>query len=266
MRLPLYQVDAFVINGKPFSGNPAAVVPLTSWLPDNVLQSIAAENNLAETAFFVATDDNFHLRWFTPVLEVDLCGHATLATAATIMEKLVPSLTTVRFSTQTAGPLIVRRIDDRYELDFPALPPQEISPPSGLAQALGATPTQMWAASKNLAVLGDAAMVRNMKPNLNFIKQLDRDGLIVTAPSDTPDHDFVSRYFAPHAGIDEDPATGSAHCILVPYWAKRLGKTTLVARQASPRGADFSCALKNDRVLMQGKIWFYLEGNIEIPA
>lgn len=266
MRLPLYQVDAFVIDGKPFSGNPAAVVPLTSWPPDHLLQAIAAENNLAETAFFVATGDSFHMRWFTPVLEVDLCGHATLATAATIMEKLTPSLTTVRFTTQTAGTLSVRRIDNQYELDFPALPPQEISPPPGLAQALGAAPTQMLAASKNLAVFTDAATVRAMKPNLDFIKQLDRDGLIVTAPSDTPDHDFVSRYFAPHAGIDEDPATGSAHCILVPYWAKRLKKTTLAARQASARGADFSCTLKNDRVLMRGKIRFYLEGNIEIPG
>lgn len=271
MRLPLYQVDAFVIDGKPFSGNPAAVVPLTSWLPDHLLQAIAAENNLAETAFFVATSDGFHLRWFTPVLEVDLCGHATLATAATLMEKLTPTLTSVRFTTQTAGPLIVRRIGDQYELDFPALPPHEISPPPGLAQALGAAPTQMLAASKNLAVFSDAATVREMKPNLDFVKQLDRDGLIVTAPSgtlgnDKSGHDFVSRYFAPHAGIDEDPATGSAHCILVPYWAKRLDKTTLTARQASARGADFSCTLKNDRVLMRGKIWFYLEGNIEIPG
>lgn len=265
MRLPLYQVDAFVIDGKLFSGNPAAVVPMTSWLPDSVMQSIAAENNLAETAFFVATADGFHLRWFTPVLEVDLCGHATLATAATIMEKLASSATTVRFTTQTAGPLIVRRIDDQYELDFPASPPQEIPIPPGLAQALGAAPTQMLAASKNLAVFSSAATVREMKPNLDFVKRLDRDGLIVTAPSDTSDHDFISRYFAPHAGIDEDPATGSAHCILVPYWAKRLGKTTLAARQASARGADFSCTLKNDRVLMRGKIRFYLEGNIEIP-
>ena len=266
MRLPLYQVDAFVIDGKSFSGNPAAVVPMTSWLPDDVLQAIAAENNLAETAFFVATKDGFHLRWFTPVLEVDLCGHATLATAATIMEKLTPALTTVRFTTQTAGPLSVRRIDDQYELDFPALPPQEISPPPGLAQALGTAPIQVLAASKNLAVFSNAATVREMKPNLDFVKRLDRDGLIVTAPSDTPDHDFVSRYFAPHAGIDEDPATGSAHCILVPYWAKRLGKTTLAARQASARGADFSCTLKNDRVLLRGKIQFYLEGNIEISG
>ena len=266
MQLPLYQVDAFVIEGRPFSGNPAAVVPLTSWLPDGLLQAIAAENNLAETAFFVPTGDSFHLRWFTPVLEVDLCGHATLATAAAIMEKLKPTLKTTQFTTQTAGPLIVRRSGDQYELDFPAQPPQDISLPHGLAKALGATPTQMLAASKNLAVFSDATTVRQMKPDLHFVKQLDRDGLIVTAPGDTPDHDFVSRYFAPHAGIDEDPATGSAHCILGPYWAKRLGKTTLRARQASTRGADFGCTLKNDRVLMRGKTRFYLEGTIEISS
>lgn len=266
MRFPLYQVDAFVIEGKPFSGNPAAVVPLTSWLPASLLQAIAAENNLAETAFFVPTGDGFHLRWFTPVLEVDLCGHATLATAATIMEKLKPTLTAVSFTTETAGPLIVRRSGDQYELDFPAQPPQEIPLPHGLAQALGATPTQMLAAAKNLAVFETAATVREMKPDLHFVKKLDRDGLIVTAPSDTPEHDFVSRYFAPHAGIDEDPATGSAHCTLVPYWAKRLGKTTLAARQASARGADFGCTLKNDRVLMRGRARFYLEGTLEISG
>lgn len=263
-RLPIYQVDAFA--EAPFTGNPAAVVPLETWLPDTVLQQIAMENNLAETAFFIpvpgASDADFHLRWFTPAIEVDLCGHATLATAAVLLDRLSFGGDLIRFQSQS-GILSVRHLDGRYQLDFPARPATPTRVPDGLAQALGGIePVGFLRAKKSMAVLADEAEVLAVRPDFDFIAGLEGDGLIVTAPGS--ETDAVSRYFAPHAGINEDPVTGSAHCTIVPYWAERLGKTSLHCRQVSARGGDLFCDLAGDRVLMAGAARFYLEGAINV--
>ncbi|NMM44377.1 PhzF family phenazine biosynthesis protein [Rhodospirillaceae bacterium KN72] len=263
--LPLYQLDAFA--EAPFAGNPAAVVPLDDWLPDTVLHAIAAENNLSETAFFVPIPDteqaDFHLRWFTPTVEVDLCGHATLATAGTLFDHLGFEKSTVRFKSQS-GTLTATRQGNRVELDFPARPGTPTRVPDGLAAALGGIePVGFLRAMNNMAVLQSEAEVRAVKPDLAYIAALDGDGLIVTAPGE--DGDVASRYFAPHAGIDEDPVTGSAHCTIVPYWAERFGgKTQLHCRQVSARGGDLFCELAGDRVRMAGTVRLYLEGRIHV--
>lgn len=262
--LPIFQIDAFAET--PFSGNPAAVVPLDRWLPDDVLQKIAMENNLAETAFFVPTPDaddtDFHLRWFTPAVEVDLCGHATLATAAVLFEKLSFAAETVRFQSQS-GILRVRSQKERFQLDFPVRAATPTRVPDGLAAALGGIePVGFLRAVKSMAVLDSESEVRAVRPDLAYISQLEGDGLIVTGPGD--EVDAVSRYFAPHAGIDEDPVTGSAHCTVVPYWAERLGKGRLHCRQVSARGGDLYCDLLDDRVLIAGAARFYMEGAIHV--
>ncbi|SMF32520.1 phenazine biosynthesis protein PhzF family [Tistlia consotensis] len=280
MRLPLYQLDAFA--DRPFTGNPAAVVPLARWLPDATLQAIALENNLAETAFLVRRDGGadggaaggadgaveYDLRWFTPAIEVDLCGHATLASAAAVQRWLAPGAATVRFHTRS-GALTVTgdgRDGGLLTMDFPALPPKPLdaAAATAVAEALGQQPEAVLAADKALAVLADEASVLAARPDLRRLAALPHDGLIVSAPG--RNHDFVSRFFAPHAGIDEDPVTGSAHCVLAPYWAGRLGKTALSARQVSARGGELALELKGARVAISGRVAPYLEGVIELPV
>jgi PhzF family phenazine biosynthesis protein len=261
MRTALYQLDAFTTRR--FAGNPAAVMPLESFLPDATLQAIAAENNLAETAFLVAAGGDYRLRWFTPTIEVPLCGHATLASSAVVMERLEPGRKAVTFHS-ASGPLPVRRAGAAYVMDFPAREGQPVSPVLGLAEALGVVPLQVVDDSFNyLAELESATAVRELAPDFAAIARLDRQGVIVTAAGDES-YDFVSRYFAPAAGIPEDPVTGSAHCVLAPYWAKRLGKTLLRAYQASPRGGELTCRLTGSRVELEGCCVFYLEGEVEI--
>ena len=270
MELPLYQVDAF--TSRLFAGNPAAVCPLEQWLPNSTMQAIAAENNLSETAFFVAKGphggDDYDLRWFTPAIEVDLCGHATLASGFVVMTKLAPHKTSVRFHTKS-GPLTVSRDGTQFALDLPSRPPSPTMMPVKFLAALGGKPKQILAAAKYLAVYETAQEVAALKPDFGILKHIDRQGLIATAPGPDPHLgpcDFVSRYFAPHAGVDEDPVTGSAHCTLVPYWAQRLGKTTLHARQISLRGGELFCELQGERVRMAGNAVLYLEGRIHIQG
>lgn len=260
MRFPIYQVDAFA--DRVFAGNPAAVVPLQSWLPDAALYDIAAENNLSETAFFVPNGDDWDLRWFTPKVEVDLCGHATLATAWVIFTHLRPQAEELRFNTRS-GQLRVSRDGDSLVLNFPARVPSPCAPPPHLAQMLGAAPVEVLMARDLVVVLETAAQVRALTPDLEAIAKLDVFAVMVTAPGDDG-CDFVSRFFAPAKGIPEDPVTGSAHCALVPYWSKRLGKTDLLARQVSARGGELHCRLLGDRVALAGRVAPYLEGFITL--
>jgi PhzF family phenazine biosynthesis protein len=257
--LSIYQVDAF--TDALFGGNPAAVVLLQEWLPDALLHKIAAENNLAETAFLVPERDLYHLRWFTPKIEVDLCGHATLASAQVVFEMLRPGRRSVTFLTRKAGPLTVTIQGDRLSMDFPSRPPERVSAPVGLADALGAEPVEVWAAGKLLCVFETEGTVKALQPDFRKVAALDCFGVIATAPGNDG-VDFVSRYFAPHAGIDEDPVTGSAHCTLVPYWSRRLGKAKLEARQISLRGGRLSCEDRGERVSLAGRAVLYLEGRI----
>ena len=259
MQLSLYQVDAF--TDRLFAGNPAAVCPLDTWLPDTTMQAIAAENNLSETAFFVPRGDDYDLRWFTPTVETDLCGHATQASGFVVMTRLAPQRSSVRFHTRS-GPLTVTRQGDMFAIDLPAQPPEPCAMPSNLVAALGRKPAQVLGAVKYLAIYDSETEVAALAPDLAAWVHADRDGVIVSAPG--RDCDFVSRYFAPHAGIPEDPVTGSAHCTLMPYWAKRLGKTRLHARQISQRGGELFCELKGDRVVIAGHAAFYLEGRIHV--
>ncbi len=259
LRLPYYHVDAFA--HKAFGGNPAGVCPLERWLPDTLLQNIAAENNLSETAFFVKKQDEFDLRWFTPALEVDLCGHATLAAAFIIFSELGHSDTRIRFDSRS-GPLGAARRADLIELEFPAWPPQPCSAPEKLLSALGGKPAEVLRTRDYLAVFDSPAQVARLQPNMDLLAQLDCLGVIVTAP-DT-EADFVSRFFAPQAGIPEDPVTGSAHCSLVPYWARRLGKEELFARQISKRGGELQCRCLGDRVGIGGRALLYSRGELRI--
>ncbi|HYM72496.1 MAG TPA: PhzF family phenazine biosynthesis protein [Stellaceae bacterium] len=261
MQIPLYQLDAFVTD-RPFTGNPAAVCPLDAWLPDAVMQAIAAENNLSETAFFVPDGDDYGLRWFTPTTEVDLCGHATLASASVVF-RLAPERREVRFRTREAGVLTVVRDGDLLAMDFPARPPAPCAMPPGFAEALGRRPKLLLAARDYLAVYDTAEEVAELAPDFAAIAALDRFAVIVTAPGERG-VDFVSRFFAPAKGVDEDPVTGSAHCTLIPYWAERLGKTRLEARQVSRRGGALSCALDGGRVTIAGRAALYLSGTISL--
>ncbi len=265
MQLPLYWIDAF--TDRLFAGNPAAVVPLDAWLPDSVMQSIAFENGLAETAFVVALGPTRHqLRWFTPKLEVDLCGHATLAAAAVLFDELAAPGPLLTFETRSGPLLVTRRADGKLELDFPARPasPLELRhAPLTLLVALGATPLELRRtpdAPRFLAVFADADAVRAIAPDFPLLATLGDTRLIVTAPGE--DCDFVSRFFAPGAGVPEDPVTGSAHCTLVPYWAARLGRKKLSAQQLSARGGALDCELVGDRVRLAGHTCLYLRGQI----
>ncbi len=261
MRTPIYQVDAFTTRR--FAGNPAAVMPLKSFPSDDILQALAAENNLAETAFLHPENGGYRLRWFTPTTEVPLCGHATLASAAVIMERLDPGRTHVVFYS-ASGPLTVDRTGAGYVMDFPARFSEQIPPPPGMTEALGAVPSEVLASDFNyLAVFENEQVLRALTPDMPAVARLDRPGLIATAPGNGH-FDFFSRYFAPAKGIPEDPVTGSAHCMLTPYWAKRLGKTSFHAFQCSPRGGELICRLKGDRVELEGSCVFYLEGEAEI--
>jgi PhzF family phenazine biosynthesis protein len=260
MRLRVAQIDAF--TRRPFSGNPAAVCPLERWLPDETLQAIAAENNLSETAFYLPRGDSFELRWFTPTVEVDLCGHATLATAFVIWtirrETAAPQLS---FQSRS-GQLKVDRDGDRYVLDFPSLPPIECDAHSGLVSALGAQPRVILAARDYLCVFDHEEEVRALTPDIPKIAATDRFAVIATAPG--RDCDFVSRFFAPAQGVPEDPVTGSAHCTLIPYWAQRLGKRSLFARQISRRGGEIWCEDRGPRVRIAGHAVKVLEGELEV--
>jgi PhzF family phenazine biosynthesis protein len=261
MRTPIFQVDAFATRR--FAGNPAAVMPMDAFPADATLQAIAAENNLSETAFLVPAGDDYRIRWFTPATEVPLCGHATLASAAVIMERLQPTRRRVVFHS-ASGPLTVHRTENGYVMDFPARFSAPVSTPAGLNQALGVAPVEVVVDKFNyLALLENATAVRELAPDFAAIARLDRGGVIVTAPGDG-NWDFVSRYFTPAKGIAEDPVTGGAHCALVPYWAKRLGKTAFRAFQASPRGGEITCRLEGDRVELEGTCVFYMEGVAEI--
>ncbi|MBV8550313.1 MAG: PhzF family phenazine biosynthesis protein [Acidobacteriaceae bacterium] len=259
MNIPIFQVDAF--SSAVFAGNPAAICPLEAWLPDATMQSIAVENNLSETAFFVPDGDRFHLRWFTPACEVDLCGHATLASAYVVFHELGHNEDTVRFQTKS-GELAVSRDGERLVMNFPSRPPAPIEPHRALLPALGGNPSEVLAARDYLVVYASAADVKALKPDMRELINIDRFATIVTAPGD--DCDFVSRFFAPAKGVPEDPVTGSAHCTLVPYWAKRLGKTKLRARQISARGGELFCELLGDRVAMAGYAALFLRGQISI--
>ena len=262
MRLPIYQIDAF--TDRLFAGNPAAVVPLASWLPDATLQAIAAENNLAETAFFVPEGEDYALRWFTPTVEVDLCGHATLAAAFVLFECLATARERVAFRTLKAGTLTVERSAEQLTLDFPLWRADPVSTPAALTAALGRSPAAtLIARERYVAVFGDEAEVVALAPDFRALARIGGDGVVVTAAG-RAGCDFVSRYFAPAQGIDEDPVTGSSHCVLVPYWAERLGKTRLRARQVSRRGGDLVCALGHGRVSIAGQAVPYLEGTITI--
>ena len=265
MPLPLYWIDAF--TDRVFAGNPAAVVPLAGWLPDALMQRIAFENGLSETAFFVKTGEGrYHLRWFTPGAEVDLCGHATVATAFVLFTQLGFTGGRITFDSRS-GPLHVARLaDGKIELDFPATPASAETDAPLLAAAtsvLGHTPVWLGRSRFDLlAVLPDADAVRGFKPDFARIAALGCRGLMVTARGDHS-CDFVSRFFAPQTGIPEDPVTGSAHCALTPYWAQHLGKTRLHARQVSARGGELWCELADDRVKIAGHAVLYLRGELE---
>jgi PhzF family phenazine biosynthesis protein len=259
--IPIFQLDAFTTRR--FAGNPAAVMVMARFPPDSLLQAIAAENNLAETAFLVPEGGDYRLRWFTPALEVPLCGHATLASAAVVMERLEPGRDHVIFQS-ASGPLTVRRAGAAYVMNFPTRPSEPVSPPPGLVAALGIVSATIYENQFNyMAVLESPEALRALTPDMAAVARLDRPGLIATAPGDGP-YDFVSRYFAPAKGIPEDPVTGAAHCMLAPYWAGRLGRTEFRAFQASTRGGEVICRLIGDRVELEGCCVFYLEGMAEV--
>ena len=260
--LPLYQVDAFA--DRPFTGNPAAVCPLEGPIPEALMQDIAAENNLSETAFFHAQGDAFSLRWFTPTTEVDLCGHATLASAFVLMTQLEPARRAVTFRTRS-GLLEVRRHEDEFVLAFPAYPaaPADAATRAAVATALGREPREVVRARSLFAVLDSAAAVRAFVPDFAALARLDTSiGITAPGTDETRPVDFVSRYFAPTFGVPEDPVTGSAHCTLAPLWAARLGKQALRARQVSRRGGEISCAVAGDRVHIGGKARLVITGHL----
>lgn len=273
MRIPFFQIDAFTTET--FGGNPAAVCPLERWLPETCLQAIAAENNLSETAFFVASDDGYELRWFTPTVEVDLCGHATLAAAHVLFERLAPGCSELNFSTRVAGTLSVEKVPtgsssgptSRLVLDVPARIPDESINDDRLVRisaALGGTPDEVCAARDWMAVYPSEQHVAALTPNFEAIRDLGCFAIIATAPADAGEIDFISRFFAPAVGVPEDPVTGSAHASLVPYWARRLDKSQLRARQISTRGGDLYCELRGDRVRIGGNAVFTIEGTFHL--
>lgn len=267
MNLPIYQVDAF--TNEVFRGNPAAVMPLKEWIPEDLMQQIAMENNLAETAFFVplypgdSGGADYHIRWFTPTLEIDLCGHATVAAAFVISECLKTEEKKIRFSTEKVGILEVTVEEDWYLLDFPSRMPEPVAEPALLYKALGIDHIKEVLVSRDyFVVLENEAAVRDLKPDFSLLKQLDRMGVIVTAKGDVAD--AVSRCFYPKAGIDEDPVTGSAHCNVVPYWSRQLGKKQLVCRQISSRGGELVCEDRGERVILGGQAVLFMKGEVHL--
>lgn len=259
MRIPYYHVDAF--TGKLFSGNPAGVCILNEWLPDEVLQGIATENSLSETAFALARDDHYELRWFSPKLEIDLCGHATLAAALVIFQCLGHVGPSIQFQSKS-GPLTVERDGEWFILDFPSRPPVPCPVPELLIRALGRVPVDVRRSRDYFAVFASRKDILEMEPDMSLLGQLECRGIIVTAPGNQAD--FVSRFFAPRVGIPEDPVTGSAHCSLIPYWSERIGKKKMTALQLSARGGELFCEDRGDRVGIGGKAVIYMKGEIEL--
>ena len=257
--IPLYQVDAF--TDAVFAGNPAAVCPLDAWLPDDLLPALASENNLSETAFFVAEADGYRLRWFTPAAEVDLCGHATLATAHVIATILDPDVSELRFQSRS-GLLTVARSGDGYVMDFPAIKGAPSPQAAAVAEALGVQPVAVFQAMDVMAVLETESEVLALQPDFARLAEIDTRGVIVTAPGGAVD--FVSRFFAPRPDIPEDPVTGSAHSMLTPYWAERLGKTKMTARQVSARGGELTVEDRGERVTIGGKAALFMVGQITV--
>jgi PhzF family phenazine biosynthesis protein len=257
MKIPCYQVDAF--TSVLFRGNPAAVCLLDAWLPDATLQNIATENNLSETAFIVPRGAEFDLRWFTPTMEMDLCGHATLAAAFVLFTGQNFSGDIIHFHSRS-GVLTVTRAGEMFTLDFPSRPAIACPEPEELLRGLGVMPAFVLKSRDFLAVFASEAEIHALRPDFVMLKNLDCVGIIATAPGENCD--FVSRFFAPAAGVDEDPVTGSAHCTLIPYWAARLGKNKLTVRQISRRGGELFCELIGDRVHIDGKAVLYLRGEI----
>ncbi|MGR3177624.1 MAG: PhzF family phenazine biosynthesis protein [Candidatus Anammoxibacter sp.] len=258
MKIHIFQIDAF--TNHIFSGNPAAVCPLEYWLTDVQLQSIAAENNLSETAFFVKKETYYELRWFTPTTEVDLCGHATLAAAFVILNCLNTFKSAVNFKTKS-GTIIVKRNGKFLSMNFPCREPKSCNVPNGLVRAIGKKPVRVLASSRDYMLIFDSEDdVRSIQPDMAMLETIDRSGIIITAIGERSD--FISRFFAPKLGISEDPVTGSAHCTLVPYWSKRLSKSKLHAIQLSKRTGELFCEYLGDRVLISGQAVKYLEGSI----
>ena len=261
MELPFYQIDSF--TDKVFTGNPAAVVPLDSWLEDDVMKGIALENNLPETAFFVPKDDHFHLRWFTPTVEMNLCGHATLATAWVLFNDLGYDKNSIKFESKS-GDLTVTKNQDGMTLNFPILPSQQVDLDPAIEKAFGKQSLELYKGERKwVAIYDDPDFILNNQPDLSIIKTLTDEGVIITAPGHAP-YDFMSRYFAPQIGIDEDPVTGAAHCMLTPIWANKLDKTDFLARQISPRGGDLKLSLQNERLEITGNAALYLKGTIYV--
>ena len=260
MKIKQYQVDAFTTQV--FGGNPAAICPLDTWLADDLLQAIAAENNLSETAFFAPTENGFHLRWFTPIAEVNLCGHATLATAHVLFKILGYAQANIAFETRS-GILNVARNGLMLVMDFPATLAKSCKPPAALLAGLGVQAVEVLAADDYFVVVDSEDIVRTIQPDFTNLATLDLRGVCVTARGHNVD--FVSRFFGPKLGIPEDPVTGSAHCTLAPYWAEKLGKSVLRARQISKRGGDIQCELKGDRVTLAGHAVTFMEAEIFLP-
>jgi PhzF family phenazine biosynthesis protein len=259
MNLKQYQVDAFA--EKPFEGNPAAVVPLNSWLPDRVLRAIAEENNLSATAYFVKSGDRYDLRWFTPVAEVDLCGHATLASAHVLFAHEGFRGESISFTTRS-GELVVTRVGSQLEVSFPSREPVPCPAPEVLVKALGVVPDEVLAADDYVVVYQTESIIRSIVPDLALLREIDLRGVVVTAPGQ--EADFVSRFFAPKFGLPEDPVTGSAHCELAPYWGKRLHRSSMRAFQCSRRGGWVGCRLAEGRVLLTGQAVTFMEATLSV--
>jgi PhzF family phenazine biosynthesis protein len=261
MRIPLYHVDAF--TSEIFSGNPAAVCLLDSWLDDKILQAMAVENNLSDTAFLVPNAEGFDLRWFTPATEVALCGHATLASAFVLFNCQNWPGECIRFQTRRSGELVVTRRGDLLEMDFPAIAAHIITPPAGIKEALEVAPQEVLGSAEDLLVVLDSEKtVREVQPDYLALARIECRGIIITAQGERCD--FVSRFFAPRLGIPEDPVTGSSHSVLAPYWAGKLGKSDLHAFQVSKRGGELFCTHAGERVKISGQAALYMEGTITI--
>jgi len=259
MNVKIFQVDAFTATL--FAGNPAAVIPLKEWLPAEKMQVIAEENNLSETAFFVKTGEVYELRWFTPAIEVDLCGHATLAAAHVLFSHLNYDSEEIRFETKS-GELTVQKNGKFYSMNFPQNKPERVEPPGELLEAMDIESDEVYFNTDYLVVLENEETVKRVSPNFEKLKKVATRGVIITAPGD--DFDFVSRFFAPAVGINEDPVTGSAHTLLAPLWSEKLGKTGLRASQVSGRGGIIDCRLIDNRVELTGEAITYLTGKIEL--
>jgi PhzF family phenazine biosynthesis protein len=259
MKLTQYQVDAFA--DQPFRGNPAAVCPLDQWLDDDLMQAIAAENNLAETAFFVAQGAEFQIRWFTPSTEVDLCGHATLASAFVLFNELGHTANSITFNSRS-GPLIVSQDGRFLVMDFPSESPKQCEPPQGLADALGCDVGDCFFREDYIVELESEAQLKALQPDFSLLGKIQARGIIVTSKSQ--EYDFVNRFFAPQVGIDEDPVTGSAFTKLIPFWSERLAKKALIAKQVSARGGIVYCQFEGDRVRISGQAVLFMKGEIYV--